>query len=114
MRARLAPVTLAVAIVALAIAPSAFAGNGGIAPPDSATASGSQINDLWWILMGILITIFVLVEGALVWFVFRYRRRRGQAPESRGAAGARAHEDRAGVDGDPDRDPDRARWSSRS
>ena len=79
MRARLAPVTLAVAIVALAVAPAALAGNGGIAPPDSATASGSQINDLWWILMSILITIFVLVEGALLWFVFRYRRRRGQA-----------------------------------
>jgi cytochrome c oxidase subunit 2 len=84
MRARQAPVTLALAIVALAVAPAALAGNGGIAPPDSATASGSQINDLWWILMGILITIFVLVEGALVWFVFRYRRRRGQAPETEG------------------------------
>ena len=84
MRARLAPVTLAVAIVALAVAPAALAGNGGIAPPDSATASGSQINDLWWILMGILVTIFVLVEGALLWFVFRYRRRRGQAPETEG------------------------------
>ena len=84
MRARLAPVTLAVAIVALAVAPAVLAGNGGIAPPDSATASGSQINDLWWVLMGILITIFVLVEGALLWFVFRYRRRRGQAPETEG------------------------------
>ena len=91
MRARLAPVTLAVAIVALAIAPAALAGNGGIAPPDSATASGSQINDLWWILMGILITIFVLVEGALLWFVFRYRRRRGQRsrPRARRCTGTR-------------------------
>jgi cytochrome c oxidase subunit 2 len=83
MRVRLGLVTLALVIAAFA-ATSALAGNGGIAPPDSATASGSQINDLWWILMGILIAIFVLVEGALLWFVFRYRRRRGQAPETEG------------------------------
>lgn len=51
--------------------------NGGIAPPDSATESGSQINDLYWIVMGVTIAIFLLVEGAIVWFVLRFRRRRG-------------------------------------
>jgi cytochrome c oxidase subunit 2 len=72
------------ALVALALAPVAGASNGGIAPPDSATTSGSQINDLYWILMGILIAIFLIVEGALFWFIFRYRRRKGTAYEAEG------------------------------
>jgi cytochrome c oxidase subunit 2 len=84
MRARQAFVSLALAAVALVVVPATLAGNGGIAPPDSATASGSQINDLWWILMGVLIAIFVIVEGALLWFVFRYRRRHDQSHEAEG------------------------------
>ncbi len=53
----------------------AVAGNGGIAPPDSATNSGSAINDLYWIVIGITLAIFLLVEGALVWFILRFRHR---------------------------------------
>lgn len=56
--------------------------NGGIAPPDSATEGGSQINDLYWIVMGVTIAIFLLVEGAIVWFVLRFRRRPGTSFEA--------------------------------
>lgn len=59
----------------LVLAGSALAGNGGIAPPDSATTSGSAINDLYWIVIGVTIAVFLLVEGALVWFLLRFRRR---------------------------------------
>ncbi len=61
----------------LAFSGSAWAGNGGIAPPDSATESGSTINELYWIVIGITAAVFILVEGALVWFIVRFRRRRG-------------------------------------
>jgi cytochrome c oxidase subunit II len=70
-------IALAVAGLCLALAGEVIAGNGGIAPPDSATASGSAINDLYWIVIGITVAVFLLVEGALVWFLFRFRRRPG-------------------------------------
>lgn len=85
MRARQASITLALIAVALALAPAALAGgNAGFAPPDSATEGGSQINELYWIVIGVLAAIFLLVEGALVWFVFRYRRRRDTPVEAEG------------------------------
>ena len=59
----------------------ALGGNGGIAPPDSVTESGSSINQLYWIVIGVTVAIFILVEGALVWFIFRFRRRPGQTTE---------------------------------
>jgi cytochrome c oxidase subunit 2 len=37
--------------------------------------SGSTINELYWIVIGITAAIFILVEGALLWFIFRFRRR---------------------------------------
>jgi cytochrome c oxidase subunit II len=70
---------LAAAVIwgcALALASAALAGNGGIAPPDSVTDSGSAINRIYWFLFGICAFIFLVVEGALVWFLFRSRRRR--------------------------------------
>ena len=77
---------LAAAVVAatLLAASAAWAGNGGIAPPDSATESGSTINDLYWLVIGITAAIFILVEGALVLFIFRYRRRRGTSETAEG------------------------------
>jgi cytochrome c oxidase subunit 2 len=72
-------IAVAIAGLCLVLAGQAVAGNGGIAPPDSATASGSAINDLYWIVIGITIAIFLLAEGALVWFLFRFRRRPGTA-----------------------------------
>jgi len=67
---------LAVTLTATA---SALAGNGGIAPPDPVTTSAGAIRDLYWLVIGITGVIFVLVEGALVLFIVKYRRRRGAA-----------------------------------
>jgi cytochrome c oxidase subunit II len=60
---------------ALAFAAVAYADNGGFAPvkPESPNAAG--INDAYWWIAGFALGIFVLVEGALLWFIFRYRRR---------------------------------------
>lgn len=75
----------AVLVFCLAFAEAALAGNnGGIAPPDSATPSGSAINQLYWIVIGVTATVFVLVEGALLWFIFRFRRRPDTAAEAEG------------------------------
>jgi cytochrome c oxidase subunit 2 len=63
----------------LLLAGSALAGNAGFAPPDSVSSSGSAINQLYWIIIGITAVIFLLVEGALLWFIFRFRRRPGTA-----------------------------------
>ena len=72
-------------LVVLAIAGPAWAGgNAGFAPPDSATESGSTINELYWIVIGVLAAVFLIVEGAILWFVFRYRRRPETAYESEG------------------------------
>jgi cytochrome c oxidase subunit 2 len=73
----------------LAAASSALAGNGGIAPPDSVTDSGSAINRLYWVIFGICALIFILVEAALLLFVFRFRRRKtdpegGEGPQLHG------------------------------
>jgi cytochrome c oxidase subunit 2 len=48
------------------------------------TESGSSINELYWILIGVLAVIFLLVEGALVYFIVRFRRRRGTAYDADG------------------------------
>jgi cytochrome c oxidase subunit 2 len=43
---------------------------------------GRDINSLWWPVFWIAVAVFFLVEGALLWFLWRYRERRGQpAPE---------------------------------
>jgi cytochrome c oxidase subunit II len=70
----------ALALVAgalLALAPEALAQyRGGVAPPESATDSGSAINQLYWIVTTLAAVVFVLVEAALLFFIFRFRRRR--------------------------------------
>ena len=77
MRAKLtATCGLLLAIAALA-APAALADNGGFTPvtPDSPNADG--IRDSFLFVSIFVVGIFVLVEGLLIAFVFRYRRRRG-------------------------------------
>jgi cytochrome c oxidase subunit 2 len=68
----------------LAFAGTALAGNAGFAPPDSATPSGSEINELYWIVIGVTGLVFVIVEGALLWFIFRFRRRPGAHADDEG------------------------------
>jgi cytochrome c oxidase subunit II len=84
VRRRTASLVLAALGLCLALAPGALAGNAGFGPPTSATDSGKEINELYWILIGILAVVFVLVEGAVIWFVLRFRRRRGQPEDAEG------------------------------
>jgi cytochrome c oxidase subunit 2 len=70
-------VTLGVLLVLAVVAASAAsAGNGGFAPvtPDSSNADG--IRDSFLFVSIFVVGIFVLVEGLLLAFVFRYRRQR--------------------------------------
>jgi len=72
---------------ALVLAGAAFAGNGGVGPP-AETPQAERIQDLYWVLLGITGVIFVLVEGALILFVVRFRNagrpREAEGPQIRG------------------------------
>ena len=57
-------------------------------PPDVVTPSGEAINDVYWIVMAACAVVFLLLETALLLFVFRYRRRPG-TPET--AEGPQIH-----------------------
>jgi cytochrome c oxidase subunit II len=60
---------------ALALAVVAHAANGGFTPADPHSPNAERINDSYnWIAIFAL-AILVLVEGTLIWFVIRYRRR---------------------------------------
>jgi len=61
--------------IALALAAAAAAGNGGFAPAPPVSPNASRISDAYWLVFGFAAAVFVLVEGTLVWFVIRYRRR---------------------------------------
>jgi len=82
------PVVLAGALIALlAAAAPAGAGNGGFAPvpPESPNAEG--ITESFWLVSLICLGIFLLVEGLLIAFIIRYRRRN----RPRDADGAQIH-----------------------
>jgi cytochrome c oxidase subunit 2 len=66
------PVVLSAALV---LAAAAAAGNGGFAPAPPASPNASRISDAYWLIFGFAAAVFVLVEGALVWFAIQYRRR---------------------------------------
>jgi cytochrome c oxidase subunit II len=69
--------SLAFAFVsALALAGTALAGNGGVAPVAPASPNADRINDSYYWVAIFTGAIFLLVQGSLVWFIFRYRRRR--------------------------------------
>jgi cytochrome c oxidase subunit II len=72
---------------ALVLAGAAFAGNGGVGPPAD-TPQADRIQDIYWVLLGITGVIFVLVEGALILFVVRFRNagrpREAEGPQIRG------------------------------
>ena len=60
---------------ALVLAGTAAAGNGGIAPPSPATPDAANIRDIYWLILAVTGGIFVLVEGALILFIVRFRSR---------------------------------------
>jgi cytochrome c oxidase subunit 2 len=86
MRLTLRAVLLAAVLVLVSAAP-ALAGNGGIAPVAPASPNAQAIRDTWWLILGITLAIFVVVETTLVVFVFKYRR--GRRPRT--AEGAQVH-----------------------
>jgi cytochrome c oxidase subunit 2 len=75
------------ALYALVFSGVAIAGNGGFAPvePKSPNAEGIKESYLWVTIF--TAAIFVLVQGALIWFIIRYRRRRRPRTED----GAQIH-----------------------
>ncbi|MFI5213192.1 MAG: cytochrome c oxidase subunit II transmembrane domain-containing protein, partial [Gemmatimonadales bacterium] len=46
--------------------------------PENASSYGSEIDRLFLIILYITGIVFVLTEAALLWFLFKYRRRDGQ------------------------------------
>jgi cytochrome c oxidase subunit II len=74
VRRKLLVSTWTLSVLALVLAGSAVAGNGGIAP-SARSPNAERIRDLHWLLLAITGVIFVLVEGALLLFVFRFRSR---------------------------------------
>jgi cytochrome c oxidase subunit II len=80
---------LFVCVAALAFAAVAWAGNGGFAPKTPASPNASGINRSYKLIALFTGLIFVLVEGTLVWLVFRFRRRKrprtAEGPQVHGA-----------------------------
>ena len=74
MRRRL-PVPLVFAGLALLAAGSAAAANGGFTPPTPHSPGAHRITDVYYVILGVTGAIFVLVETALLLFVFRFRSR---------------------------------------
>jgi cytochrome c oxidase subunit 2 len=74
VRRKLLAFTWIILVLALALVGNALADNGGIAPRAKSPSAGG-IQDVYWLILGITGAIFVLVEGALVVFVIRFRNR---------------------------------------
>jgi cytochrome c oxidase subunit 2 len=74
-------------VAALAFVGAAWAGNGGFAPKAPASPNASGIASSYKLIALFTGLILLLVEGTLVWFVFRYRRR----GRSRIAEGPQVH-----------------------
>jgi cytochrome c oxidase subunit II len=73
---RRAGILVAIGLLGLFLAQTAFAVDpAGLSPrgPDSPQANG--IDDIYWLLIAITGAIFVLVEGALILFIIRFRNR---------------------------------------
>ena len=77
-------VTISVVLVAAAVA---YADNGGIAPPGAKSPNAQRIRDAYWVILVFTGFIFVVVEGALILFIVKYRRGR----RTRTAEGPQIH-----------------------
>ena len=76
------------AFALLALVSPALAGNGGFAPVSPESPNADSITDAYWFITGFILFVLVGVEGLLVFFVLRYRRRRN---ESRDVDGPQIH-----------------------
>jgi cytochrome c oxidase subunit 2 len=71
-----------VGIAVLATAGVAAAANGGFTPPAPHSPNAARTNDAYYVILGFTGAIFLLVEGLLVTFVWKYRSRgRGRTTE---------------------------------
>ena len=66
----------AVLLGALALPAPALADNGGLTPPEPFSPNAEAINDTYYLLLIVTGLVFIAVEGALILFVIKYRRRR--------------------------------------
>ena len=87
VRRKLISACLSLAALALVLTGTAFADVGRAVPPaDSPNAGG--IRDLYWVVLGVTGVIFVIVEGALILFIVRFRNRgrtrTAEGPQIRG------------------------------
>jgi cytochrome c oxidase subunit II len=80
-------VSVLVTCVTLAVSASAYAGNGGFLPPAAHSPNAHRITQDFVFVFGFTAFIFVLVEGALIAFVIKYRRKR----RARTAEGPQIH-----------------------
>jgi cytochrome c oxidase subunit 2 len=67
--------SLAVLLGALALAAPALADNAGLTPVEPRSPNAQAISDTYYLLLAVTGVIFVIVEGVLIAFVVRYRRR---------------------------------------
>jgi cytochrome c oxidase subunit II len=77
---RFAFATLATSLAALVTAALAFAGNGGFLPGEPHSPNAHRITDAYIFVTIFCGAIFILVEGALILFMVKYRR--GKRPRS--------------------------------
>jgi len=63
------------AVGALLFAGLASAGNGGFAPLPPTSPNADRVTNAYWLIFGFTAAIFLIVEGALVAFIWKYRRR---------------------------------------
>ncbi len=68
-------VVVCFALLGLALAQVALASDPGLGPRPPASPQAAGIKDIYWVLIAITGVIFVLVEGALILFIIRFRRR---------------------------------------
>jgi cytochrome c oxidase subunit 2 len=71
---RIAFATFFTSVAALVAASVALAGNGGFLPPTPHSPNAQRIVDAYWVVAAFTGAIFILVEGALVAFIVKYRR----------------------------------------
>lgn len=69
----------AVVAILIALVAAVFLSGWGsvLYPPDAATSQGREIRGLYDIVFAFAVAIFVVVEGLIIWSVFRYRRKPG-------------------------------------
>jgi len=84
---KLSLVVVGAVLGALIAASPALAGNAGFAPVTPDSPNAHNITDAYWFITGFALFVLVGVEGLLVTFVFRYRRRN----RARDAEGPQIH-----------------------